>query len=158
MAEDLDAFLAHHGVKGMKWGQRKQDGGSSSSSGNSSSGTPKPNLNSLSGGETVSKKDISRKDLRKLNKKNQEEFDAKKAGEVYGEASAEKSGGKKVLVLTDAGYGQMVVTGKEFADHLEMGGAFKPGSTRIYARQQDEGKEFVMNNFQNEVYVPIKRK
>lgn len=158
MAEDLNSFLAHHGVKGMKWGQRKQDGNSSSTSGKSSSGSSKPNLNSLSGGETVSKKDVSRKELRSLNKKKQEEFESKKAGEVYGEASAEKSGGKKVLVITDTGFGQMVVTGKEFADHLEMGGAFNPKATRIYARQQEEGKDFVMNNFANEVYKPIKRK
>lgn len=41
MDEDLEDFLAHYGVKGMKWGVRRKRGGSESSS-NSQSGSEKP--------------------------------------------------------------------------------------------------------------------
>lgn len=39
-------FLSHHGVKGMKWGVRKDR--KSSSKGSQSSGTPKPKAHELS--------------------------------------------------------------------------------------------------------------
>ena len=46
MTVELDNFLEHHGVKGMKWGVRKAEGGSTSSSGerakaSSASSTPR---------------------------------------------------------------------------------------------------------------------
>ena len=155
MAEDLDVFLAHYGVKGMKWGQRKQNVGSSSSS--SSFGPNKPDLSTLSGGETVSKKDFSRKEVKRANKANKEAYDLKKTEEAYAEA---KSGGERVLVKSRAAgdYADTVMTGKQFSDYVESGGFLDVASTRVFARRASEGEEFVMNNFQDEVYRPIKRK
>uniref|UniRef100_A0AAU8GPK6 Uncharacterized protein n=1 Tax=Gordonia phage Petito TaxID=3158876 RepID=A0AAU8GPK6_9CAUD len=155
MAEDLESFLAHHGVKGMKWGQRKQDGGTSP--GSSSFGSKKPDLSTLSGGETVSKKDFSRKEVKRANKANKEAYDVKKTEEAYAEA---KAGGERVLVKSRAvgDYADTVMTGKDFASYVESGGLLNVASTRVFARQAAEGEQFVMNNFQDEVYRPIKRK
>ena len=155
MAEDLDVFLAHYGVKGMKWGQRKQDGGIAS--GSSSFGSKKPDLSTLSGGETVSKKDFSRKEVKRANKANKEAYDLKKTEETYAEA---KSGGERVLVKSRAAgdYADTVMTGKEFVSYVESGGSLDVASTRVFARQAAEGEQFVMNNFEDEVYQPIKRK
>ena len=136
---DIGTFLKHYGVKGMKWGVTNDYGRGSS------------------GGGYVDKKEVSRRELRKINRANKQAYDLKKVEEAYSEA---KTGGEKVLVATKipGDYAITVVSGKQFVSHVESGGVLDIATTRIFARQLNEGEQYVMNDFNSEVYIPIKRK
>lgn len=139
MGPDVDTFLEHFGVKGMKWGVRKDKG--SASSGGPDSSTPK----------------LSRKEVRKINKAGELAYNMKKLEDVYTESKAK---GESVLVKSrvSGDFADTVMTGKQFVDHVESGGLIDSKTTRVFARQEKEGEAFVMNNFQDENYIPIKRK
>lgn len=134
---EVEDFLAHYGKKGMKWGVRNDDTVSS-------------------GGVGESTKKLSRREVKKINKVNKEAYDGGKASEVYLES---KGKGERVLVKSRAlgDFADTVMTGKQFVDYVEKGGAIDISSTRIFARQAKEGEAFVLNNFEDEVYRPIKR-
>lgn len=140
MPDNIDEFLAHHGVKGMKWGRRKHAAADEA----------------IKTG-VADKKMFSRRDVRKLNKATRQEYNLKKTTQAYNEAKAK---GDNVLIKSRAAgdYVDTVVTGKKFVAHIERGGTFDVTSTRVFARRQHEGQQFVMNNFMDEVYRPIKRK
>jgi hypothetical protein len=111
--------LAHFGKKGMKWGVRT----------------------AVPGGSAP----ISRKQNRQMNKEASQKFYSDKATTLYKEA---KKSGDTVLVKTqlpNATYAT-VVTGKQFAEHLEAGGAMNIRMTEIYARQPKPDSQFVLND------------
>lgn len=137
--QKTEDFLAHYGKKGMKWGVRKDKDSASS------------------GGPGSSKPKLSRKEVRKINKAGELDYNVKKLEEVYAESKAK---GESVLVKSRVAgdYADTVMTGREFVNHVERGGLVDGKSTRIFARQEKAGEAFVMNNFQDEKYIPIKRK
>ncbi|UVK59301.1 hypothetical protein SEA_PHEROBRINE_18 [Gordonia phage Pherobrine] len=174
MTDGVEDFLSHYGVKGMKWGKRKAQDAliSRHNAGKgvkvSSDGSVRRNTNreqqAIKKANDVSKaletgvgKGLSRKEIKELNRVSKEAYDLKKTEETYNEA---KEKGESVLVKSRAvgDYADTVMTGKQFADYVESGGVLNIQSTRIFARQAKEGEEFVLNNFEDEVYVPIKRK
>lgn len=140
MPDKLDDFLEHHGVKGMKWGRRKHAAADEA----------------IKTG-VADKKMFSRRDVKKLNKATEQEYNLKKTTQVYNESKAK---GDNVLVKSRAAgdYVDTVMTGKQFVSHVERGGLVNPASTRVFARRQHEGQQFIQNNFMDEVYRPIKRK
>ena len=113
---DVEDFLQHVGVKGMKWGRRK-------TSGSSSGGSSK----------------ITRKQNRQMNREARSEFDRKKIDSIFRETLQK---GDKVLVSTQlmGTYGKTVMTGKEFSDHMLRGGAMDVRTTEIFARQNKSGQ------------------
>ena len=140
MSTSVDDFLSHHGVKGMKWGRRKHEAAD----------------NAIKTG-VADKKMFSRRDVRKLNKATEQEYNLKKTTQVFNEA---KEKGENVLVKSRAvgDYVDTIMTGKQFVSHVERGGLINPASTRIFARRRHEDGQYVQNNFMDEVYRPIKRK
>lgn len=166
---EVDTFLAHHGVKGMKWGVRKL--GESGYGKNAhqvrsngklvkNSNRTKNNLNKAdkitSAIETGVGKGLTRKEIRTLNKQQKKAYDLNKVTEAYAES---KEKGERVLIKSRApgDYADTVMTGKQFVTHLESGGVIDIASTRVFARQE-EGQQYIRNAFENEVYRPIKRK
>lgn len=110
--------IAHVGVKGMKWGHRKA--------------------------ETAAPK-IGRKQNRQMNKEARNKFDAEKATKLYGEA---KKHGDKVLIATVTPGSQVksIVTGKEFVDYMNRGGAMNVRMTEIYARKSPKDGAYELNS------------
>ena len=113
----LEDALAHHGVKGMKWGHRKAH----------STG-------------------ITRKQNRQMNREARDKFYADKGDKILGEIASVKDK-RDILVKTrtvDDPYGIMM-TGKEFMGYLDYNGAFDVKVTEIYAKKtgkSDGGKDF----------------
>lgn len=120
---NTDDFLAHYGVKGMKWGKRRAE----------------------------------RRAQEDADRAGKQEYDRKKLDEVYSES---KKKGEKVLVKSRAAgdYADTVMTGKQFVDYVERGGVVDAASTRIFARQAKAGEQFILNAFENEQYVPTRRR
>lgn len=90
------------------------------------------------------KSGVSRKQNRQMNKEAEGKFNAKKASTLYSQA---KKGGNKVLVEIQipGDHAKTIITGKEFARHMESGGAMNVRTTEIFARQTAPGKQFVLN-------------
>ena len=110
----VDEFLAHYGVKGMKWGKRKAGQSDSSS---------KP-------------KRLSRKEFRSKVKADKKAFYEKKANDIISKTAK----GSKVLISVSDGFSApTVVTGKEFKDFLEKGGAFNVQYTDVFAERGNSG-------------------
>lgn len=124
--------LRHFGIKGMKWGVRRTD----AQLGNS--------------GSTKTKK-VSRKENRRMNSEAKSKFYADKAESLYNES---KKKGDRVLIeiRTPGDYAKTVVTGKEFAKHLENGGVFDIREAEVFARQRKAGEQFVLNEDRIGVY------
>lgn len=112
---NADAFLTHHGVKGMKWGVRNDD---------SSGGNPK------------SKKPpkLTRQQVRAEKKT----FYDKKANDLTTEVFT-KQNDVLVSVLDHRSGITNIVTGKEFATHLANGGWMNVKTTDIWARKTAAG-------------------
>lgn len=145
MSSQVDDFLAHVGVKGMRWGVRKNDdGGSSGSSGSNSGG------GSGSGGGDVAdggkgkkpKYEESRREYRKRTRAEAQEFYDKKAESIVNESLKR---GDEILVKTffHDGYDFEIVTGKEFVQNLERGRAFNTPFTEIWAERDTSGTRSV---------------
>jgi hypothetical protein len=79
-----------------------------------------------------------------MNKEAEQKFNTNKANTLYREA---KKHGDRVLIetITPGDYAKTIVTGKEFAQHLEAGGAMNIRATEIFARQRSEGAQFELN-------------
>lgn len=131
--ESSDDFLAHYGVKGMKWGVRKAD---------------------RSSGSSGSRKE-SRKEYRARVKQEQNEFYNKKMSAIVDKAD---KGGDDVLIQTlyagDA-Y-RTLTTGSEFVSQLSKGRAFDVTVTEVYATKTADGP-YQMTGDRN-VYQKSKRR
>lgn len=66
MSNETEDFLAHHGVKGMKWGRRRSQAQLDSASGRSSGGSSSSTESSGSGSEGSPKRKLSPETKRKL--------------------------------------------------------------------------------------------
>lgn len=127
---EVDNFLAHYGVPGMKWGKRKaQDS------------EDKPTR-------------LSRKEVRLVNKEGQQKFYEDKATRIFAESLKK---GEKILVETmmAGDYVPTIMTGKQFADHALSGGVFNIKTTEVFARK--EGKQYVLNEDRGHQYQKVKR-
>lgn len=144
MSSQVDDFLAHVGVKGMRWGVRKNDdGGSSGSSGssgsNSGGGSGSGGGDGTDGGKGKKPKyEESRREYRKRTRAEAQEFYDKKAESIVNESLKR---GDEILVKTffHDGYDFEIVTGKEFVQHLERGRAFNTPFTEIWAERDTTG-------------------
>ena len=109
--------LEHFGVKGMKWGQRKNNS------------APK----------------VTRKQNRQMNREAEHEFNSAKVNAIY--AEGKRLGDKVLIKTRLPGDSvQTITTGKEFTRHLESGGAMDVRVTEIYARQPAKGGQYVLND------------
>jgi hypothetical protein len=109
--------LAHYGVKGMKWGQRKNGS------------APR----------------VTRKQNRQMNREASEKFYGKKASDIYSEGK--KLGDRVLIKTRFPGDNiPTITTGKEFTRHLERGGVMDIRATEIYARQPAKGGQYVLND------------
>ncbi|QDH85249.1 hypothetical protein HWC49_gp18 [Gordonia phage Kenosha] len=172
MSDGVEDFLEHYGVKGMKWGQRKLAERHANGKGVNVSPDGKVRRNTTAQTQAIQKsnaatkaietrvadkKMFSKKEVKLANQVGKEEYDLKKTNEAYAEA---KEKGEQIMVKTrtPGDYADTVMTGKQFVEYAESGAALNVASTRVFARQAKEGEEFVLNNFEDEVYVPIVRK
>lgn len=120
MSEQTDDFLAHYGVKGMRWGKRRSD-------------------------KELANARVTRKQNRQMNKEASEKFYSDKASNIYQEA---KKAGDQILISTrmPGDSVQTITTGKEFAAKLERGGMLDVKSTEIFARQPKPDSQYVLND------------
>lgn len=144
MSDQVDDFLAHVGVKGMRWGVRKNDdGGSSGSSGssgsNSGGGSGSGGGDGADGGKGKKPKyEESRREYRKRTRAEAQEFYDKKAEGVIAEA-LKKGDGVLVKTFYHDGYDFEIVTGKEFVESLSKGRAINTPFTEIWAERDTGG-------------------
>ena len=126
---EVEDELAHFGVKGMKWGVRKA--------------------------QPTGSKRLSRKEVRKINKEGQTNFYLDRANRAF--ATAQQDPSALIRTRTNLTSPPMVLTGKDFVDHLLRGGTFDIKMTAIYATKSSENGQYVVDEHLNDRYVPIKR-
>ena len=106
-----DSYLAHYGVKGMKWGVRKSSAPSAGS------------------------RNISRRQNRKMNRAASKKFYQNKANTIIKEVASRQSD----VMLFDARRNQLM-SGADFVQRLEMtGGVFDAKYTDIVATRRSPG-------------------
>lgn len=130
MSISVDGFLEHYGVKGMRWGiRRNRDSGS---------------------GDGSKPKKLTRKEVRA--EKN--EFYLKKMDNVVKTAAAQPESLIKTLAYDPvSGYNrQVVMTGKEVVEHLARGGYMNAKYTDVYATKDAKSQEYIINPNQNQRY------
>lgn len=121
---DVDDVLAHHGVKGMKWGKRKKrDSGGEPASGNSEPGGDSGPKRKLGGsGHAVMK---ARAELEGHQKATQDAADryqaAKKAGDKAGMDKAERDWNESAGKMITADVMSQRMTGSEVVGFLLAG-------------------------------------
>lgn len=143
MSSQVDDFLAHVGVKGMRWGVRKNDdggsSGSSGSSGNNSGGSGSGGGDGADSGKGKKPKyEESRREYRKRTRAEAQEFYDKKAEGVISEA-LKKGDGVLVKTFYSDSYDFEIVTGKEFVESLTKGRAINTPFTEIWAERDTGG-------------------
>ena len=134
MSTETDVFLAHYGVKGMKWGVRRKSADD--------------------GASAAKPKRMSRKEARALNKEGRKKFYEDKANRILSE-SVKKGDDVLVQVRTPGSTYPTVVTGREFASYAARGGAFDVRMTDIYATKAAGG--YQLNESPNAGYQKVQR-
>lgn len=112
--ESPEEYLEHHGVKGMKWGVRRN---------RDSGGSDKP-------------RKISRGENRRLNKKAEREFYQNKINDIF-----EKSLKLDTDIFIAANTGgpiTQIMTGREFVIHMANGGLLNPKTSEIWAVNENK--------------------
>ena len=124
MPQDVDAFLEHYGVKGMRWGVRK----------NSTSSHKK-----------------SRREKRAEKKAAKQEFYNKKAQNIIAKSLEDPD---TIVSLKTTDVYPTLVTGREFVEYASKGGIFDIRYTDVYATKDRESNTYVVNNNMNARYKP----
>ena len=127
MSQDVDAFLEHYGVKGMRWGVRRS-----------------------SQNETSSPKK-SRREKRAEKKAAKQEFYNQKAQRIIAKAMEDPD---TLVALKTTDTYPTIVTGREFIEYASKGGFFDVKYTDIYATKDSASNAYVLNNNMNERYKP----
>lgn len=109
-------YLAHFGVKGMRWGVRKAN----------DSSTPK-----------VSRRQ-QKKEAKRAAKQARFEADQKKATMLLDAALKDP----EILINLN---NNIVVTGKEFVDHMSNGGLMNVRTTTVFAQKDKQSGQYVLN-------------
>lgn len=131
---NVDTFLDHHGVKGMRWGRRK----SRDESGDSAKpGKPKK---------------LTRQEV-KAEKASFYEARAKKMLKTALEDSE-----SLIAVRMPNDYATTITTGKEFVDYMTRGGIMDVRLSNVYATRDKKTKEYVVNKNFNETFVRSDKK
>lgn len=162
MAE-VDDFLAHYGVKGMKWGvRRNSDTGvrpiaktlDESKFGRAANANAKRYMaKQAAKTNAAAPKRLSRKEHKAKVKRERDEFYQKKANKLLDEVMNDP----EVLVNVRTMNGTMVASGKEFLDFMRRGGVMDVRATDIYARKTADGKNYELNADMNKQYKAPKR-
>ena len=118
--EDTHEEFDHHGVKGMRWGRRKQRV-SASGKGASKSNSPK--------------KKLTRAEVRA----ERNAFYMARSERAVNTA-LRKRGDTLIYTSTTPKVRAIVMSGNEFIDHIFKGGAFDTRVTRVYATKDESGK------------------
>lgn len=106
---DQYAEMYHYGVKGMKWGVRRKR----------------------------EKTGVTRKQNRQMNREARDKFDREMVDRAV-KASAKDS--QTLVQMKAPGMTHpLVVTGKQFTEHLMLGGAVDSASTRVWATRNSSG-------------------
>lgn len=122
MNDDVGEFLAHYGVKGMRWGRRKAEG---SGSGNSGGSAKKEKFTE------------SRREYKKRTKSEAKEFQQKKLERTVKTASEK---GDNVLIKTMYADGTpTIVSGREFVRDISSGRMFNAKVTDVVAEKRADG-------------------
>lgn len=132
----VDTWLAHFGVKGMRWGKRKAR---DDSSGDASSAPPaKPKK--LTGKEVRAEK---------------REFYQKKADNLLKKATEDPE--SLIAVRTPGDYATTIATGREFMDYMARGGMMDIRLSDVYATKDKSGN-YVVNENMNQKFVRSDKK
>ena len=129
---DLNDELDHHGVKGMRWGRRKQRV-SASGKGASKSNSPK--------------KKLTRAEVRA----ERNAFYMARSERAV-DTALRKKGDTLIYTSTTPKVRGIVMSGNEFIDHISKGGAFDTRVTRVYATKDESGK-FALDDRSAERFV-----
>ena len=121
MSTDVDEFLMHFGVKGMKWGVRRDDAVLARIAGRRIQGETKEDRQRY--------KDYKKSTSRKDRRADRREARLSKANKVVEDALKARSD-DLVSTMTPQGYRQ-IMTAKDFVTHLSNGGYFDAMSTEV---------------------------
>ena len=124
MPQDVDSFLEHYGVKGMRWGVRKN---------------------------VTSSHKKSRREKRAEKKAAKQEFYNKKAQNIIAKSLEDPD---TIVSLKTTDVYPTLVTGREFVEYASKGGIFDIRYTDIYATKDKESNTYVVNNNMNARYKP----
>lgn len=115
----IDNFLAHYGVKGMKWGVRRDEAVLARIAGGRMQGETKEDKKRY--------KDYKKSTSRKERRKDKREVLNARASHLIETSMANP---RNFVEVGTPGY-PTLMRGKEFVDYLSRGGAFNPMSTNI---------------------------
>ena len=143
MAEEVDDFLAHFGVKGMRWGKRKPESQDRINDGNHTS--PK-DPRKVAKAKPEKGGNVTKSEYKSLSKEDRSQYRKKtfkERSETLKEARVKNAkltleaatrGGSDVLIKTKFAADSVptLMTGKEFSDHMARGGIMDINTTQVF--------------------------